>query len=113
MDKKTYSNKAVAQYLNEKFYTVKVDAESHATINWQGRSYNFSPQYRCNEFAVYLAHGQLEFPTTIIIVPGEEPQAIPGFMEPRDLEPLVKYFGEGDYRTRSFDEYHKSFHTTW
>lgn len=113
MDKKTYSNKAVAQYLGDKFYTVKVDAESRAVINWQGRSYQFNPQYRCNEFALYLAHGQLEFPTTIIIMPGEEPQAIPGYMEPRDLEPLVKYFGEGDYRTRSFDEYHKHFHATW
>jgi len=113
MDKKTYSNRAVAQYLNEKFYTVKVDAESHATINWQGRSYTFSPQYRCNEFALYLAHGQLEFPTTIIIVPGEAPQAIPGYLEPKDLEPLVKYFGEGDYRTRGFDDYHRNFRSSW
>ena len=113
MDKKTYSNKAVAQYLSDKFYTVRIDAESRATINWQGHTYSYNPQYRCNEFALYLAHGQLEFPTTIIIVPGEQPQAIPGFMEPKDLEPLVKYFGEGDYRTRGFDEYHKNFRTTW
>ena len=113
MDKKTYSNKDVAEYLNGKFYTVRIDAESRGTIHWQGRSFNYNPQYRVNEFALYLAHGQLEFPTTIIIAPGGTPQAIPGYMEPKDFEPLVKYFGEGQYRTRGFDEYIKNFHHTW
>ncbi len=113
MDRKTYSNKKVAEYLTDKFYTVKLDAETHATINWQGRTYDFDPQYRCNLFAVYLAHGRLEFPTTIIIAPGYEPQAIPGYMEPKDLELLVKFFGDGAYRTRSFDDYQKGFHPTW
>ena len=36
MDRKTYSNKRVAEYLQEKFYTVRIDAETHATINWAG-----------------------------------------------------------------------------
>jgi thioredoxin-related protein len=113
MDRKTYSNKQVAQYLSDKFYTVKLDAETHNTVNWQGKSYAFDPQYRCNLFAVYLSHGRLEFPTTIIIVPGYEPQAIPGYMEPKEIETLVKYFGEGAYRSESFDDYQKSFHGSW
>ena len=113
MDKKTYSNKQVAQYLQEKFYAVKVDAETHATIKWNGRTYQFNPSLRANEFALYLAHGQLEFPTTIIIPPGGEPQAIPGYMEPKELELLVKYFGEGKFNKVSFDEYQKGFKSSW
>jgi thioredoxin-related protein len=113
MDHRTYSNKKVIQYLGDKFYTVRLDAETHNTITWQGRTYQFDPQYRCNMFAVYLSHGQLEFPTTIIIAPGQEPQAIPGFMEPKAIEPLVKYFGEGEYKSRGFDEYAKNFRSSW
>ena len=113
MDKRTYSNKKVAEYLQNKFYPVRVDAETHATITWGGRTYQFNPQYRSNEFAMYLTHGRLEFPTTIIIVPGQEPQAIPGFLEPKDLELLVKYFGEGVYKTTSFDDYQKRFKASW
>ncbi|HXB32038.1 MAG TPA: DUF255 domain-containing protein, partial [Puia sp.] len=113
MDKKTYSNKKVAEYLQDKFYTVKVDAETHAVINWNGKTYSFNPQYRSNEFALYLTHGRLEFPTTIIIPPGEEPQAIPGYMEPKELELLVRYFGDGAYKTRSFDSYQKDFKASW
>ena len=113
MDKKTYSNKQVAQYLNDKFYTVRLDAETRSTINWQGKSYSFDPQYRCNMFAMYLAHGRLEFPTTIIIAPGYDPQAIPGYMEPKEFEMLVKFFGEGAYHSQSFDQYQKTFHPSW
>ena len=113
MDRRTWSNKQVIRYLSKKFYTVRVDAETRTTINWEGKTYSFDPRYRCNLFAVYLSHGRLEFPTTIIIVPGEEPQAIPGYMEPKDLEMLVKYFGEGVYHTRGFDDYAKSFHASW
>jgi len=113
MDRKTYSNKQVSAYLSDKFYTVKLDAETHNTVNWQGKTYSFDPQYRCNMFAVYLSHGRLEFPTTIIIAPGFEPQAIPGYMEPKEIEMLVKYFGEGAYRKQSFDDYQKSFRGSW
>ena len=113
MDRKTYSNKQVVAYLQEKFYPVKVDAETHAVINWKGKGYHFSPNYRSNEFAVYLTRGQLEFPTTIIIPPGGEPQAIPGYMEPKELELLVKYFGEGKFNKVGFDEFQKSFRPSW
>jgi len=113
MDKKTYSNKQVAEYLQTKFYPVKVDAETKATIKWNGRTYQFNANYRANEFALYLAHGQLEFPTTIIIPPGGEPQAIPGYMEPKELEMLVKYFGEGKYKTMGFDEFQRGFKASW
>lgn len=113
MDRKTYSNKQVAQYLNDKFYTVKFDAETRSTVTWQGRSYGYDPQYKCNMLAVYLAHGRLEFPTTVIIAPGYDPQAIPGYMEPKEFEMLVKFFGDGDYRTKDFGEYQRSFHPTW
>jgi len=113
MDKKTYSNRQVIQYLQDKFYPVKVDAETHATINWAGRTYQFNSNYRSNEFALYLTHGRLEFPTTIIIPPGGEPQAIPGYLEPKELELLVKYFGEGKFGKMSFDEYQKGFKPSW
>lgn len=113
MDKKTYSNKQVAEYLQTKFYPVKVDAETKAAIKWNGRTYQFNANYRANEFALYLAHGQLEFPTTIIIPPGGEPQAIPGYMEPKELEMLVKYFGEGKYKTMGFDEFQRGFKASW
>lgn len=114
MDKKTYSNKNVIDYLDKKFYAVKVDAELKSAIQWNGKSYNFNPQYKTNDFAIYLTNGQLSYPTTVIIpAGGGEPQAIPGFLEPKDFELIVKYFGEGHYGKTPFPKYQQSFKSTW
>lgn len=114
MDKKTYSNKKVSEYLAQKFYPVKVDAESKQAILWKGKSYQYNTQYRTNEFALYLTQGQLSYPTTVIIpADGGEPQAIPGFLEPKDFEIIVKYFGEGHYGKTPFDQFQKNFKTSW
>lgn len=114
MDKKTYSNKNVAAYLAEKFYTVKVNAESQEAISWKGKNYKFNSRYKTNDFAIYLTRGQLSYPTTVIIpADGSEPQAIPGFLEPKDFEMIVKYFGEGHYGKTPFPDYQKAFKASW
>ncbi|MBC7850685.1 MAG: DUF255 domain-containing protein [Chitinophagaceae bacterium] len=114
MDKKTYANRNVGDYLSKKFYSVKVDAESKDQITWKGKTYSFNPQYRTNDFALYLTRGQLSYPTTIIIpTDGSEPQAIPGYLEPKDFEMIAKYFGEGHFGKISFDSYQRSFKSSW
>ncbi len=114
MDKKTYTNKNVISYLGEKFYTVKVDAESRSAIQWNGKTYQFNSRYRTNDFAIYLTQGQLSYPTTVIIpTDGGEPQAIPGYLEPKDFELILKYFGEGHYGKVPFDAYQRSFKSSW
>jgi thioredoxin-related protein len=114
MDKKTYSDKNVVEYLAEKFYPVKVDAESHETIVWKDKTFKFNPAYRTNEFAMFLSNGQLSYPTTVIIPPdSDEPQAIPGYMTPKEFELILKYFGEGIYKKMPFDKYEKQFKGSW
>ena len=102
------------EYLKQKFYFVKVNAESKQSINWNGRKYTFNPEYRTNEFALYLTQGRLSYPTTVIIpVEDGQPQAIPGFLEPKDFEVIVKYFGEGKYRKVPFPQYQQQFKSSW
>jgi len=114
MDKQTYSNKKVAEYLKQKFYTVKVNAESTEKINWMGKQFMFNRQYKTNEFAMYLTQGQLSYPTTVIIPTDDSgPQAIPGFLKPADFELIVKYFGENKYGNVPFEEYRKGFKASW
>ncbi len=101
MDKKTYANKKVGAYLQEKFYAAKVDAETRATIAWNGRSYSFNPNYRTNDFAVYLTRGQLSYPTTVIIPVDGEPQAIPGYLTPPNWNYLLSIL-EKDIMVKRF-----------
>jgi uncharacterized protein YyaL (SSP411 family) len=41
MDKKTYTNKKVIEYLQDKFYPVKLDAETRERITWNGKNLCF------------------------------------------------------------------------
>lgn len=113
MDKKTYSNKNVTTYIQQKFYPIKFDAEGRKAITWNGKTYDFNSRYKTHDWAVYLTNGQLSYPTTVIIPVDGEPQAIPGYMTPAELEFIVKYFGEGKYGTVKFDEYQKGFKAQW
>jgi thioredoxin-related protein len=113
MDKKTYTNKHVIEYVKDKFYPVKFNAEGRQSITWNGKTYNFNANYKAHDFAVYLTNGELSFPTTIFIPVDGEPQAIPGFLAPNEFELLVKYFGEGKFGKVPFDEYRKNFKSQW
>src|SRR3982751_744736 len=53
MDKETYSNNNVAAYINEKYYAVKFDAESREAVEWNGKKYEYNPQNKMNDMAVY------------------------------------------------------------
>lgn len=113
MDKRTYANKQVSTYLQQKFYAAKIDAESKQTFTWQGKKYTFNDSYRTNDFAVYLTNGQLSYPTTVVIPVDGEPQAIPGFLAPNEFELIAKYFGEGHYGKMAFDKFQKEFKSSW
>ena len=114
MDKKTYTNTELIKYVSEKFYPVKLDAETRETINWNGKQFKFRSDYKVNEFAVYLAGGELAFPTTVIIpTDGTPPQAIPGYLKPEEMELILKYFGEGYYGKTPFQEFQRQFKSSW
>lgn len=113
MDKKTYSNKNVSKYLAAKFYPVKINAEGHQPIRWKNKTYSFNTSYKTHEFAIYLTNGQLSYPTTVIIASDGIPQAIPGYLSPSDFELILKYFGEGAYGKKSFEDFKKTFKPEW
>ncbi len=114
MDKKTYSNSKVINYINDHFYPVKLDAETKSVIDWKNKSYSYNENYKVNDFTMYATSGQPGFPTTIIFVDdNSEPISIQGFLEPKEMEPILKYFGEGAYKTESFEVFKTTFKSSW
>lgn len=114
MDRKTYSNRNVIKYIQDKFYPVKINAETSERILWYGNTYLFNQAYGASDFAVYLTKGNLSYPTTVIIpADGSALQVIPGYLKPKDLEVILKYFGENKYGDKPFDQYFKNFKATW
>ena len=114
MDKKTYTNSKVIDYINEHFYSVKVNAEGKDAVLWKDKTYNYNSKYQINDFALFLTYGRASFPTTVIIADQDSaPIPVAGYLEPKELEPILKYFGEGAYKIMNFPQFEKTFKASW
>jgi thioredoxin-related protein len=114
MDRNTYSQPEIAAYIQEKFYPVKFNAESKGSVTWKGQSFDFNPDYRVNQLALTLTKGRLSYPTMVIITPDDHaPQYLSGYIKPMDLEPVLKYFGEGAYKSMTYKDFKKQFQPSW
>ena len=114
MDKQTYSTDSVANYINEHYYAVRIDAETKDSIEWRGKKFGYKTEYKANEFAAVMLNGQMSFPTTIFIADiNAQPAALPGYLKPSEFEPPLTYFGSGAYKTQSFVDYAKTFSAKW
>lgn len=114
MDKKTYANNKVAEYLSARFYNVKLNAESREAFTWAGRKYTFNDRYNANDIALFLTSGRLSYPTTVVIPTyGSTPQAVAGYLKPADIEIFLKFFGDGRYGKERFELYRKRFKPSW
>jgi uncharacterized protein YyaL (SSP411 family) len=114
MDKQTYGNEKVISYINENYYAVKFNAETKDSVELAGKKYGFNKVYKANELAVYLLYGQMGYPTTVILSGIDaQPAPLSGFLKPSELEPPLKFFGEGTNKTTKFPDYMKSFVSSW
>ncbi|MGC4104537.1 thioredoxin family protein [Ferruginibacter sp.] len=114
MDKETYANDKVAAYINENYYAVKFDAESKDSVEFSGKKYGFNPAYKANDLAVYLLYGRMGYPTTVLLSTLDaQPAPLSGYLKPSELEPPLKFFGNGVYKTKNFPDYMKEFTASW
>lgn len=114
MDRETYAKDEVAAYINQYYYAVKLDAESKENFEWNGKQYGYKKEYKSNELAVYLLYGQMSYPTTVFLSAiNAQPAPLAGYLKPKELEPPLKFFGDGAYKTKNFPEFMKEFTPSW
>ena len=123
MDKNTFSDVNVIEYVNKYFYAVKFNAESGESLTFKGNTYK-NPSFNVNstirnsqhEFANAL--GVSSYPTVIymdenldIIAP------IKGYLTPNKIELYLKLFAEDKYldieSQEDFSEYQSKFKSTF
>ena len=108
MDKKTFSEATVANYLNEKYYAVKLNAEQTEDILFRDHTFKFVPNGRrgYHELAVWLLQGKLSYPTVVFLDEDFNPiQPLPGYREPKDIHPILTFFGEDQHKQMAWKDY--------
>ena len=107
MDKSTFSDPAVAYYINENFYPVKLDAETKDTIRFREQVFVFEPQYKANTLAASLLGGKMGYPAYVILDEkfALATQPLQGYMTTTQLMPTLRYYAENIYKEKTWEEF--------
>ena len=113
MEKNTFTNPVIAKYVNEHFYAVRMDAEMKDTIvfnNYTFKNPNPTVNRSTHELAASLLNNRLSYPTTVYLDENFNMLTqVPGYLQPTQIEPILKYFGENAYSTTKWEDYQKTF----
>lgn len=112
MDRTTYQNEVLVQYINKNFHPVKLNGEQKEDITFKDYTFKYKNQGRrgYNEFAAALLDGKLSYPTTIVM--NKELQLldrIPGYLDAEIMEKVVTFFATEKYKTVAWADFVKSF----
>lgn len=103
MEKHTYNNPVIAQYLNENYYSVKFNAEGEESINIYGKT--FSNDNDTGKTGRNSMHGFTKFmnvnavPSVVFLDEESMPITIlQGALTAKELEPYLPFFLNGEYK---------------
>jgi thioredoxin-related protein len=112
MEKNTYNNKIIAEYLNKKFYIVRLDAEQKEDVKIGNKTYKFVAQGRrgYHELAAILLQGNMVYPSVVFL---DEKvriiQSFQGYIRAKPFDQIIKFIGENYYIKKSWNEFIASY----
>ena len=120
MDKTTFTDPNIIAYINANYYAVKLDAETTDTIEYKGKKYGPSQPHITGQrkpthnLAIYLLRGQMSYPNLLYMDDSSNIiTAIPGYKSPKDLQPLLIYFGENIFKYEDINKFASDFNKTF
>jgi len=123
LDRNTFSDKNVIEYINKNYYAVKFNAEGKETVNYQDFAYtnpNYRPERKGRNAQHLFAHALKvnAYPTLVFFKEnGDLIQAVPGYRTPPQLEIYLKMIHSDDYleitTNEAWDKYQRDFKYTF
>jgi len=112
MKKTTFNHPEIAQYINKNFYAVRFDAESNKRVSFRGKTFvkQGNKSRSPHQLAIALLQGKMSYPSVAYLDGNNELiTTVPGYYGPKDMEPILRYFGEKAYKRMNYKEYRKNF----
>ncbi len=114
MDRETFENDSIANYLNDNFYPIKLDAEQKDSIVFGGNTFihvtpeNGGGRNGIHTLAYSLLDGKMSYPTVVYLTQDFERVMIsPGYKQVPQLYKELIYTAEDRYKTQTWEEYNK------
>ncbi|MFM7023375.1 MAG: DUF255 domain-containing protein [Flavobacteriales bacterium] len=112
LDATTYADPNIVSYVNNNFYAIKFNAETHDSIVFQDKTYfNRVAGSRSTHDLAYALMGQrLSYPTTIYMNSEIKPTVIiPGYLDVNQTLPYLVYHAEKLDASANIDDFEKDF----
>ena len=113
MDATTFTNPVIIDYINQKYYAVKLDAERKDTIILDGKMFinpNPTANRSTHQIAQSLLNNQMSYPSYVFLDEmGRVITISPGYSEAANFETILHYFGDNDYFNMTWENYQKQF----
>jgi len=107
-----YLDKKIAKYAGKKFNFPRLNVRSRIQIKFKGETYKFDAKDGTrgrHELVKKLAGDDRTIPMIVILDENQEViQAISGYYDKKDFDAIMKYFGEGTYKTQPWEEFKKT-----
>ena len=91
---------------------MKFNAEQTGTVTYMGTEFRNQGMggRSAHDFVIALTQGKLSYPTMVFFDAENKPlTVVPGFMEPKDLEPILVFLAGGHYKNGDYDTFLKTF----
>lgn len=109
MDKKTFTDAAVAEYINKNFYAVKFNAEQKQDVRFNDQTFGYVETgggRGVHTLAYALLDGKMGYPSIVYLNEKYERILIsPGFKEVPDMLKELKFTAEDHYAKTSWENY--------
>ena len=123
LDKNTFSNDDVADYINKNYYPVKFNAEGTEEIDYQDFTYtnpNYDPDRKGRNSQHLLAHALkiTGYPSMVFFTEkGDLIQPVTGYHTPKQIEIYLKMVATDDYKkittAEAWQDYQEGFKGTF
>lgn len=100
MDKNTFSDAKVIDFVNKKYYAVKLNAEQAGQIKVGDKTYTYP------DLASQLMQGRMSYPTIVYL---DEKfnmiQPIPGYQDAKAFHQVITFLGDDHFKKTDFEKY--------
>ena len=100
MDKNTFNHEVVADYVNKKYYAVKLNAEKPGQVVLGDKKYDN------RELAAQLLQNRMSYPTVVYL--NEQfnmIQPIAGYQDAKVFHQIITFLGDDFYKKQEFEKY--------
>jgi len=112
MKKQTLSHPQLARYINQNFYPVYFNGETSKDITIDGTTFSRKKQRRGtpHKLTSILTGNRTSYPSVAFLDEGNNLlRSVAGFLKPKAMEQVVRYFASEAYKEQSFKQYRENF----